>query len=302
MNVNIYAVDGNRKPTGASLASGSAATSGMTGGADGELFAVTLSTPGELTKDVEYALVCNCPASTSGEYVQLLKRDGGDDDYPVGISWFSIDSQASWGFQPTDGKEDTIFKVSGIATGSELGDPALKESKQTGDNTTLSCYVDHKTGQSFLTTSEYYITSVKLRHAKTGNPGQHGTVSIYAADGSRFPTGAALATVTMIPVEIGSTNWYEYVLPFPLLISDATEYVIVLDCPLAGDTSNKIGCRIDSTSSSYTDGQATSTSTGDNWGSAGSTADFTFEVWGATAGGAGGGGNFSLLSQNGWEF
>lgn len=185
-----------------------------------------------------------------------------------------------------------------------MAEHELKEAYNTGDNTTFSNYVDHLTSQSFLTTAEYSIFSVKLKLSRNGSPGATGTVKIFAADGSRFPTGAALATVNFVPndlVEFVAT-WEEFTLDTPLPISDATEYCIVMECP-GIDTSNKIAHRVDIAGSPYTDGQGAITTTGDNWQSAGGTADFIFEVWGAAAAAAGGG-NVALLQGNGpgWGF
>lgn len=93
--------------------------------------------------------------------------------------------------------------------------------------------------QTFLTTSSYKLTNVAFKLYKISTTSLSGTItlSLYAVDGNNKPTGSALASSTkdMKFLVSGSkpggsihTNSYVFTFDSPYLLSNATEYALVL--------------------------------------------------------------------------
>ncbi|MFA5186413.1 MAG: hypothetical protein WC551_08060 [Patescibacteria group bacterium] len=130
--------------------------------------------------------------------------------------------------------------------------------------------------QSFLTTSIYYLTSFKVRMAKSGTPGGNFIGSIRAVGGDGKVTGPDLASGS-IPVSGIITGLNEITMETPLLITNDTLYALVFGGP-SGDSNNYVGVR-GFNPGGYGNGRAqVSTDYGATWTLYAT--DYEFQVWG----------------------
>lgn len=82
-------------------------------------------------------------------------------------------------------------------------------------------------GQTFLTTSAYTSTSIKIKVGSVTT--KSGDVFLFAVDGSNFPTGTALATVAFNSVDFGNPGaFFEFTWVTPVALTNATTYAIVM--------------------------------------------------------------------------
>lgn len=89
--VNIYAVDGSSKPTGAVLGTATIADSTVvTTYLDWKTFSITM----DCTPSTEYAIRLTLTAGLVAQYTEW--QTGNGDTYPNGQAWTSIDSGATW--------------------------------------------------------------------------------------------------------------------------------------------------------------------------------------------------------------
>jgi len=162
----------------------------------------------------------------------------------------------------------------------------------TGDDDGASSYYDRWTGQSFTignvgTNVSQYITSVRLKLYKTGNPGAV-TVSIRATELSGgpppnvpIPTGSDLTTGTTNGDTLTTDTageWRNITLTHYALTKGVT-YAICIRA-VSGDTDNRVYWRCNSTSSGYAGGHIhLSTDSGSTW-SYYDTIDAIFELYG----------------------
>lgn len=156
---------------------------------------------------------------------------------------------------------------------------ALREYFNTGDDDWLggSAAAGDIQGQTFITgTYGHTITSVKLKMYKSGTPGTL-TVSIYACDGSHFPTGDALVSSTYdtsgVTTDTGGA-WYEIFFS-PVFLQPSTEYAIVTSVP-----NERLYLRCDSSSPAYS-GHAIRMSGGSWTLPYSDTLDCVFEIYGS---------------------
>ena len=139
----------------------------------------------------------------------------------------------------------------------------LKESYQTGHDGSLRVPRNYGGGgvvvflaQTFTAESSYSIGMVRLRLFRYLLPGTI-TVSIYATDGSGFPTGSALCTGTTdgdTLTDNSSGELRDIYFNTTAEITDTIKYGITITAP-SGDANNTIAWRYD-LSASYTGGQA----------------------------------------------
>lgn len=91
-----------------------------------------------------------------------------------------------------DALRDTVYHPS---------TPVLHEYVNVGDDTQISVASDNWAAQVFVVSSTYDLTSVKIKLWRTSGAGTL-TVALYAADGSGYPTGAALKTGTLTAASV----------------------------------------------------------------------------------------------------
>ena len=106
LNINIYEVDVNHKPTGASLTSGSIVADSIS---TVKAFVEIALTPYQLTSGTEYAIVVSCPDSSVGNLVNW--RKDAVNSYVGGVVGYSGDSGSTWSVAATDG--DAMFETYG---------------------------------------------------------------------------------------------------------------------------------------------------------------------------------------------
>lgn len=153
---------------------------------------------------------------------------------------------------------------------------ALLQSYNAGDDAQVGLRNTIPKGQTFTHTVRHNITSVKLKHFRSGTVGNT-TVDIYATSGG-VPTGSVLATKTQDMSGVTTTSpgqFYEYVLTTNPELSANTMYAIV--CYTADDNNNLL-MRKDDSSPSYSGGTFITTAPG-SW-TADSTSDGLFEEYG----------------------
>jgi hypothetical protein len=148
----------------------------------------------------------------------------------------------------------------------------------TGDDTYTTLHTDYWRSQSFTASSDYAATSIKLKIACQGNPGDI-TVSIRNADIWGEPLGADLNSGTIDGNTITDDMagaWYSVNLLTPLHLDSDSKYAIVVRA-VNGDTSNKVYWLGGGT---YDQGwYGLSQNSGDSWTTFGHM-DLMFEVWG----------------------
>ena len=153
----------------------------------------------------------------------------------------------------------------------------------TGDNTEyLVRQDDERLGQTFQHSSNFDITSIKLKLWKSGTPGTNLVVSIYAtAGGKHLPTGAPIVSVNYPTANITSTSapgaWYTVSITATGL--SANTYYAIVSGPDEADWgwNNCIRWRQDHVAPLYNYGFTIDENNG-VWDSY--TYDYMFEVWG----------------------
>lgn len=141
--------------------------------------------------------------------------------------------------------------------------------------------------ESYLTTSEYSATSVKIRIYRIGDlTGRTLTLSLKAVDGLGKPTGDDLAVGTYDPSALTTEDvdgaMTEITFSTPYVVTNATTYAIVVRLD-GGDNSNSVRWKLDS-GEGYENGNIIlSTDSGATWTVGSSIYDLIFEVWGNDA-------------------
>lgn len=158
----------------------------------------------------------------------------------------------------------------------------LFEYYNTGDDGELGIFGVFSIAQIFTPSVAHTITSVKLKLRRHGLPGTL-TVSIKATDGTGKPTGGALCSGTIdgnsVTTDVAGA-WYEITLGAGFdLVAAGTQYAIEARAP-TGDAGNWLQWRGDSSSPTYTEGYAASTSDGWTTWSQHTDYDLMFEDWG----------------------
>jgi len=141
----------------------------------------------------------------------------------------------------------------------------VEASYTTGNDTAQDIYGANWRAQSFLTTSAYTVTGVKVQLQRTGSPGTL-TASIRATTAGNV-SGADLTSgsINANSVSTGAGGEWVIVGVEPYALTDATTYAIVLRAT-AGDASNKLGWQVDGSAPAYTDGSyITSGDSGVSW-------------------------------------
>ena len=161
----------------------------------------------------------------------------------------------------------------------------LVERYITGDDYDRAINGKYWRGQTFTIgntgeNADHNITSVKLFVYKDGSPGAF-DIAIRAVDGSHLATGGDLTTGSTSGDTLPTSSPYEWreITLTPYGLSASTEYALIASAP-AGDTSNRVFWRVDSSSPGYTGGwQLESGDSGASWSGA-TEYDRLFEEYG----------------------
>jgi hypothetical protein len=176
-----------------------------------------------------------------------------------------------------------------MATLQENYDTGITASCVLYDDTDVSGFVYHE-GQTFTSAAGFTIASAAFKLYKTGNGAGNITLTLYAADGSHHPTGAALATSAVVNSGAFTTNasgaWVVFTFGTTYACAAATEYCLVLTAP-DGDASNLVQCLYDAAGATYTGGGRLYSSDGGASYTWYSGADMGFRTYGTSALGSG---------------
>lgn len=157
---------------------------------------------------------------------------------------------------------------------------SMYEYYNTGDDAGADCYGATWTAQTFTTDDAHTVVSVRLKLYRVGEPGVF-TVSIRETSDSD-PIGTDL-TSGVLNANTLTTNtagdWYEVVMTSEYALEADTMYSVVARA-VAGDASNKVVVRFDTTTAGYTDGAyELSANSGVSWTTQ-TDDDLMFEVYG----------------------
>ena len=155
------------------------------------------------------------------------------------------------------------------------------QSYATGDDSAVDIYGENWYAQSFTTNDAYYITSVRLKIYRVGNPGTL-TVSIRAADVLGAPSGSdrTSGTINANTITTGTGGaWYEIEFSSQWPLQANTQYTIVVRA-VAGDSSNYVCWRFDDGDATYANGTYVSSSNSGMGWATDTDSDFMFSTWG----------------------
>lgn len=157
---------------------------------------------------------------------------------------------------------------------------ALQDYYNTGDNEQglASAPYEWKTAQTFVASSAYDLTSVKLKVKYIQGSGNF-TVSIQGVDGSGFPDGSVLVSKTVAHTELPSADfgWFDFIFVTTPTLTPSAQYAIVFE---ASDSAEAFW-RYHSGGATYADGKACAAAFGGAWDNQpNEPADFMFEVYG----------------------
>ena len=147
------------------------------------------------------------------------------------------------------------------------------------NNLYSSVYTNNSSAQTFtIGTRDVTVSSIKVYGKRTLLPGST-NLSIYAVNGSGYPTGSILTSGTLNASTWGtSPEWVDFDVT-DLLLSANTKYALCLRSN-GGTVANYTGYGTDDTSTSYTGGgYFSSTDNGSTWTS-NTSRDLGFEVYG----------------------
>ena len=163
-----------------------------------------------------------------------------------------------------------------VSPATVYADSEQYEAYEAEDDATATIYGADWFYQTFSTTGAYAIEFVRLKLLRVGSP-ETLTVSIRGVDDSGQPTGLDLVSTDYTGVGT-SSGWYEISFPTAYQLEATTTYAIVVRA-VAGDASNYIGWRYDSTGSYSGGNYGSSTNSGVSW-SPNTDYDFMFATFG----------------------
>jgi hypothetical protein len=154
-----------------------------------------------------------------------------------------------------------------------------------GSTTDTPCYPPYDTGQTFINTGNYSLTSIKFKIKKHNSPSGTCEVYLYSAS-SQLPTGGILATsdgVDCSTLPAVSTN-YEFIFSGANQYSmiDGNEYAFILSVG-SGNGSQYVEWQATGSGNAYADGQTVYWG-GSSWGPY-TNRDGTLYVYGVEGGG-----------------
>ena len=136
-------------------------------------------------------------------------------------------------------------------------------------------------GQTFTTTSAYFLQNVSFKLFIFGTPGT-GQVSVYATNASGYPTGAILGYGTFNANTIttdGGGEWVNISMNTNVSVSATTKYALVMNDSTA-DAGNRILLLQDRSAPTYTGGFSVASDTaGVTWLTSGESWDTLFKTW-----------------------
>lgn len=216
ITVNLYAVDGDHKPTGASLAS---TTKSIKSLPDLNGFAAhfgcspwsvfTFGTPYEVSSGTEYAIVFSCDLAS-------LVGWTGETSLSSGYALYSANTGSSW--TTFDGWDFTFQTYSSFS---------LEDNFETGSEANIDVGGTNWVAQSFTPDSTYLVKAIALRIQRIGAAADIGNIEIgIRATSSSKPSGGDLTVATIYSGDVatGSLSWYEANFDVPYKLSSGTEY------------------------------------------------------------------------------
>jgi len=166
--------------------------------------------------------------------------------------------------------------LSNVDINSTQGDITLSTSEQLDQSNSYSpnaynaLWNNQYIGQSFVPSSTGWCTQVEMMIYKIGNPAVNLELRIYATSNG-LPTGAALASKTVTPGDVGSTSgiWRTFTFSSPATLSSGTTYAV---CAWSTSTNinNAYGWEASVSNTGYAAGTLVySTNQGGSWSNAG---------------------------------
>ena len=135
-------------------------------------------------------------------------------------------------------------------------------------------------GQTFTTTSNYYLSKISVKIYKVGTPGTL-TVSLRATSGN-LPTGSDLTSGTIAEGAMNTTapgSWHNVTVSSVLLVS-GTKYAIVARCSAGTGPADCVYWRRDSTGTYAAGNAVISLDASATWSMWGAAYDFMFRTYG----------------------
>jgi hypothetical protein len=227
VNIDIFATDGNGKPTGSALASMAV---------DGDYLPTDPTSINcrrvlffggiAVTAGTKYAVTLRAAAGNA-QHKAMLRVDGSAPAYTRGERIYSTNGGTTW---TSDTARDPVFEEGDAQTYPEFYEeyghrlPGVENSESSGT---------HIEGQTFTVRQAHDATLLTLKICRGGEPGQ-ATVEIFATDGAGLPTGAALFSL-----EINGNNLETYMVDRSFVISptlalSAAKYAATIKAPNPG--------------------------------------------------------------------
>lgn len=151
-----------------------------------------------------------------------------------------------------------------VAVFQQAGDLEIASITQTTENSSVAVYDSNlQIGQNFQAEDEN-ISKIDLILQEVGSPSGNLNLNIYAVDGSGFPTGASLGSVTINANTISGKGTYTFTFATPIDVVVGTTYVMVLSFP-GGDVSNHVLWYFNNTSVYANGFGVRSTNAGSTW-------------------------------------
>ena len=268
LNVSIYSdTDDDDEPN--ALLSKVSVGSGEVGASAQWMIASGLSAA--LTSGSQYCIVLEV-ADADKEVWKWWGSDTTADTYTGGkfltkvgeAAWSDTDANADRAFMITNGKG--VYNAEKLMLRLRRYFPVLDQYNDK-DSSRSIIYGVREYGQTFTAGGTEYLAKLELYLYEYGTGSSHElNISLYATDGSGYPTGAPLISRTFLRSELQPTpQWFEVVFPEPPYLSSGTKYAIVLKCPDCPNSSNSMRWRYKyATQDPYGDGQLVR-DTGGGW-------------------------------------
>lgn len=178
LNVDIKAVDGSSKPTGAALATGSIDPSTFTTDSGGSWYEITLGAGAAITASTEYAIVFRSSGSSDVNNCTRLRSDNTSPTYAGGQRGYSSNSGSTWAMSTSYDilfqEWDTTATVAPTVSTSAASSVSYTTATLNGEIT------DFGTATSAVVTFEYGLTTGYGSTATASESPMSGTGTFHA--------------------------------------------------------------------------------------------------------------------------